>query len=49
MEIIGLIEVRPGDGLFVTEINIIPFINTIAPLFVRNDNMEKDLLEFRKL
>ena len=49
MEIIGLIEVRPGDGSFITDINIVPFINTIAPLFVRNDNMEKDLLEFRKL
>lgn len=49
MEIIGLIEVRPGEGSFVTDINIVPFINTIAPLFVKNDNMEKDLLEFRKL
>jgi GntR family transcriptional repressor for pyruvate dehydrogenase complex len=49
MEIIGLIEARPGDGSFVTEMNIAPFINTIAPLFVKNESMEKELLEFRKL
>ena len=49
MEIIGLIEVRPGDGSFVTNLNIAPFINTIAPLFVKNDEMEDELLEFRKM
>jgi GntR family transcriptional repressor for pyruvate dehydrogenase complex len=49
MEIIGLIEVRPGDGSFVTDLNIAPFLNTIAPLFVRNETMETELLEFRKL
>lgn len=49
MEIIGLIEVRPGEGTFITDLNIAPFINTIAPLFVRNDNMENELLEFRKM
>jgi len=49
MEIIGLIEVRQGDGAFVTDLNIAPFLNTIAPLFVRNDAMEKDTLEFRSM
>jgi GntR family transcriptional repressor for pyruvate dehydrogenase complex len=49
MEIIGLIEVRPGDGSFVTDFNIAPFLNTIAPLFVKNETMETELLEFRKL
>ena len=49
MEIIGLIEVRPGDGSFVTNLNIAPFINTIAPLFVKTDEMEDELLEFRKM
>lgn len=49
MEIIGLIEVRPGDGSFVTSLNIAPFINTIAPLFVKTDEMEDELLEFRKM
>jgi len=49
MEIIGLLEVRPGDGTFVTDLKIANFINTIAPLFVRDESMEKELLEFRKL
>jgi len=49
MDIIGLIEVRPGEGSFVTDLNIVPFINTISPLFIRNEGMEDDLLEFRKM
>lgn len=49
MEIIGLIEVRPGEGSFITDLNIAPFINTIAPLFLKNGSMEDDLLEFRKM
>ncbi len=49
MEIIGLIEVRPGEGSFVTDLNIAPFINTIAPLFIRNGNMQDELLDLRRL
>lgn len=49
LDIIGLIEVRPGEGTFITDLNIAPFINTIAPLFVKDENMENDLLEFRKM
>ena len=48
MEIIGLLR-RQGEGSYITELNIGPFINTIAPLFVQNETMESDLLEFRKL
>jgi GntR family transcriptional regulator, transcriptional repressor for pyruvate dehydrogenase complex len=49
MEIIGLIEVRPGEGSFVADLNLAPFINTIAPLFVKNENLETELLDFRML
>lgn len=49
MEIIGLIEVRPGGGTFVTGLKIANFINSIAPLFVKSESMENELLEFRKL
>lgn len=49
MEIIGLVEARPGDGSFITDLNIGPFINAISPLFVNNENLETDLLDFRKL
>lgn len=48
LEIIGLIEVRPGEGSFVTELNIAPLINAISPLFIRDETMERDLLDFRK-
>jgi len=49
MEIIGLIEVRPGEGSFITEVNIAPFINIISPLLIKNESMESELLEFRKM
>ncbi len=49
LEIIGLIEVRPGEGSFVTEFNIAPFVNAISPLFIKYESMERDLLDFRKL
>ncbi len=49
LEIIGLIEVRPGEGSFVTELNIAPLMNAITPLFIKDDSMERDLLDFRKM
>lgn len=49
MEIIGLIEVRPGGGSYITDLNVVNFFNTISPLFVKTESMENDLLEFRKL
>jgi GntR family transcriptional repressor for pyruvate dehydrogenase complex len=49
MEIIGIIEVRPGGGSYVTQLNIGNFMTTIAPLFMRTSNREQDLLEFRRL
>jgi GntR family transcriptional repressor for pyruvate dehydrogenase complex len=49
MEIIGVIEVKPGGGTYVTDFNIAPFINTIAPLFIRNVDIKDDLLDFRMM
>jgi GntR family transcriptional repressor for pyruvate dehydrogenase complex len=49
LEIIGIIKIKQGEGTFITDINIAPFINTIAPLFVRNENMENELLELRRI
>ena len=49
LEIIGLIEVRPGGGTYITDLNINPFLTTLSPLFVRQANREQDLLEFRRL
>lgn len=49
MEVIGIIDVRAGGGSYVTDLNIVPFITTIAPLFLRTERMEEDLLDFRQL
>ena len=49
MEIIGIIEVRPRGGIYVTQLNIGNFMTTIAPLFMLTSNTEQDLLEFRRL
>lgn len=49
LEIIGIIEVRHGEGSFVSDLNVSNFLNTISPLFLKNDQMEKDLLDFRQL
>jgi GntR family transcriptional repressor for pyruvate dehydrogenase complex len=49
MEMIGLIEIRPGDGVFVTDINIAPFMNAISPLMMKRKNFELELLELRRM
>lgn len=49
MEIIGLVEVRQGEGTYITDFNIAPFINAVTPLFIKNESLETDLLDFRKL
>ena len=47
MEIVGIIEVKPGGGTYVTDFNIAPFMNTIAPLLIRNVDIKEDLMAFR--
>lgn len=47
MEIMGLIETRPGGGSYATDLNLVPFLNILSPLFLRNQDYEKELLEFR--
>jgi len=49
MEVIGLVEIRIGDGTSISDLNIAPFFNTIAPLLLKNDDREVELLEFREL
>jgi GntR family transcriptional repressor for pyruvate dehydrogenase complex len=49
MEMIGLIEIRPGDGVVVTDINIAPFMNAISPLLTKRKNFELELLELRRM
>lgn len=49
LEIIGILEVRHGEGSFISEFNLSPFVTTISPLLLRTDRMEEDLLDFRRL
>ena len=49
MEIVGLIETRRGGGSYVTELNIIPFLSTLAPLFVERKGLAFELLDLRFL
>jgi len=49
LEMIGLVEIRQGGGVFVTEVNIAPFINAISPLFMKIKNYELELLELRRI
>ena len=49
MEIMGIIEIRPGEGSVVSDFNAEPFLSMIWPVILANKDMEKDLLEFRKI
>lgn len=49
MEILGIVEIRPGEGSFVSDINVEPFISLIFPLLLKEENIEKDLLDLRKI
>jgi len=49
MEIIGLIEIRQGDGVFVTGFNLAPFLNTISPLLTNRKDFELELIELRRM
>jgi len=47
LEIIGVLEVRHGGGTFVRDFQIAPFINTIAPLFMKDVDLLGDMMDFR--
>jgi len=49
MEIMGILEIRPGEGSVVSGFNVQPFISMIWPVILADKNTEKDLLEFRKI
>ncbi len=47
MEVIGLIETRHGGGSHITDVNIAPFLNMLAPIFLAKKGFEYELLELR--
>lgn len=49
MEIMGIIEIRPGEGSMVSDFNVEPFLSMVWPVILAGKDTEKDLLEFRKI
>jgi len=49
LSVIGVVESNQGAGSFIGDFNLSSFLNIIAPLLIRNDHMEKELLDFRRL
>jgi len=49
LETIGLVEIKPGGGAYVVELNLAPLINTFAPLITMHEGYELELLDLREL
>lgn len=49
MEVIGIIETRAGAGRYVTDLDIIPFVQMIARLLLMSTLEENELLELREI
>jgi len=49
LEVIGLVETRPGGGSFIIDLNIAPFLSVMAPLFLRHKGYDTEFMELRIL
>lgn len=49
LEIIGLIDIQPGGGAYLKEMELGPFISVVAPLLFSRERFDLELLEFREL
>lgn len=49
MQTIGLVEIRAGGGVHMTDFNIGPFLDLFSPLFLKNKTFGLDLLELRQI
>lgn len=49
MEVVGIIETRACAGRYVTDLNIIPFVQMMAKLLLMNTSAADELLELREL
>lgn len=49
LTLLGVLEVRPGEGAFVSALHVAPLMNTLAPLLLVGDGAEADLLAFRRM
>lgn len=49
LEVIGLVDIHPGGGAKLKELELTPFISIIAPLLFNRSNFDLELLELREL
>ena len=49
MEVMGLLERRPGGGSVVTDVNIGGLLNLISPIFLKREGLAIELVELRYL
>lgn len=49
LEIIGLIDIQPGGGAYLKEMELGPFISVVAPLLFSREQFDIELLELREL
>lgn len=49
MEVMGLLERRPGGGSVVTDVNIGGLLNMVAPIFLKREGLAIELVELRYL
>lgn len=50
MEIMGIVDIRPGEGSFVSDFNVQPFLSLVLPLLLKEgSSAEDDIIEFRML
>jgi len=49
MEIMGIVDIRPGEGSFVSDLDVQPFLSLVLPLMLKEGSFEDDLIEFRRL
>lgn len=49
MQTIGLVDIRAGGGAYLTEFNLGPFLDLLAPLFLKRKNFGLELLEVRQI
>lgn len=49
LEAMGIIEIRPGEGTFITEANTYPFMEVLSQLLMAERDSVRELLELRKI
>ena len=49
MEVMGLLDRRPGGGSVVTDVNIGGLLNMVAPIFLKREGLAIELVELRYL